>query len=95
MMIAYRASGDFVRLAVVVLVISCLPVAVHGHNIREHGARAVVLVRIEKDAETLELVYRSKDWSRLSALLREPHCETISVKVALAIDLKLDRHLVA
>lgn len=53
----YRAAGHLVGLAVVVLVIRRVSVAVHSHDIGEHGAGAVVLVRVEEDAEALELVH--------------------------------------
>ena len=92
---AYRASSKFVRLAVVVLVIGRVAVAVHGHDVGEHGARAVVLVRIDEQTEALELVGVAKDRPRLRALLGEPHGKAIAVEVALAVDLEFDNDLLA
>jgi hypothetical protein len=85
----YRAAGELVGLAVVVLVVSSLTVAVHGHDVRKDGARAVVLVRIEKDTEALEFVGGAKDIALEGALLGEPQRKAIAVQVALAGDLKL------
>ena len=90
---AYRAAGDLVRLAVVVLVVGRLAVAVHGHDVGEDGARAVVLVRVDEDAQALELVGMAKDRPWLRALLGEPHGEAVAVEVALAMDLELDGDL--
>jgi hypothetical protein len=90
---AYRAAGDLVRLAVVVLVVDGLAVAVHGHDVGEDGAGAVVLVRVDEDAQALELVGVAKDGPWLRALLGEPHGEAVAVEVALAMDLEFDRDL--
>lgn len=92
---SYRASSNLVRLAVVVLVIRCLSIAIHGHDVWEHRARAVVLVRIDEDAEALKLVGVAKYRPRLRALLGEPHGEAVAVEVALAMDLEFNRDLLA
>jgi hypothetical protein len=91
----YRASGDLVCLAVIVLIVDSLSVAIHGHNVGEHSAWSVVLVRVEEDTETLELVRVAEYIAGLCALLGEPHGETITVEVALAMDLELKENLLA
>ena len=90
---AYRAAGDFVGFAVVVLIVRGLAVAVHGHDVREYGAWSVVLIRVEKETESLELVGVAEDVAWLCALLGEPHGEAIAVEVALAGDLELEFNL--
>jgi hypothetical protein len=91
----YRASGDLVRLAVIVLIVDSLSITVHGHDVWEHSARSIVLVCVEEDTETLELVCVAEDIARLCALLGEPHGEAIAVKVALAVDLEFEENLLA
>lgn len=71
------------------LVVRGLSVAHHGHDIRERDTRTVVLVGIEENTETLELVCRSEDGTLRGALLGEPESEAIAVQVALAVELKL------
>ncbi len=91
----YRAACHLVRLAIVVLVVWRLAVAVHGHDVGEDGARAVVLVGVDEDTEALELVSVAKDRPWLRALLGEPNGEAVAVEVALAMDLELNRDLLA
>ena len=91
----YRAAGDLVCLAVDVLVVLGLAITVHGHDVWEHGARAVVLVCVNEDTEALEVVGVTKDGSWLRALLGEPHGEAVAVEIALAMDLEFDRNLLA
>lgn len=91
---AYGASCELVRLAIIVLVIFCVSIAVHSHYVRKDGSRSVVLVGIEEYAQTLELVLKSKNLPALCALLGEPHSKTVTVEVALSMDLKLDQDLV-
>jgi hypothetical protein len=93
--VAYRAASDFVGLAVVVLIIRSRAVAVHGQDVREDSAWAVVLVCVEEETQSLELVGVAKDIARLTALLREPHGEAIAVEVALAGNLELEFNLLA
>lgn len=93
--ISYRASSKLIRLAIVVLVVDRAAIAAHSHDVWEHGTRAVVLVRIEEEAQTLELVCMTKDVSRLGSLLGEPHCEAVAIQIALTADLKLELNLLA
>jgi hypothetical protein len=93
--VTHRASSEFVRLAVVVLIIRRVAVTLHSHNVRKHSAWAVVLVGIEEEAEALELVCVTEDVSWLRALLGEPHCEAVAVEVALSVDLELESDLLA
>ena len=95
MMKTYRAARNFVGLAIVVLVVLGLAVTVHGHDVREHCAGAVVLVGVDEDTEALEVVGVAKDRSWLRALLGEPYGEAIAVEIALAMDLEFDRNLLA
>jgi hypothetical protein len=92
---AYRAASDLVRLAVVVLIIHGRPIAVHSHDVGEHGAWAVVLIRVEEETEPLELVCVAEDVARLRALLGEPHGKAVAIEVALATDLELKFDLLA
>ncbi len=91
----YRASSDLISLAVVVLVVWRVSITVHSHDVGEYGAGTVVLVGIEEEAETLELVCMAEDVSWLRALLGEPHGEAVTVEVALAVDLELEYDLLA
>ena len=95
MMKTYRAARNFVGLAIVVLVVLGLAVTVHGHDVREHCAGAVVLVGVDEDTEALEVVGVAKDRSWLRALLGEPHGKAVAVEVALTMDLELESDLLA
>ena len=75
------------------LVVGSVAVAEHSHDIREHNTRSVVLVRVEKDTQTLEFVLVAKDRTLLCSIGRHPHGETVTEEVALAIDVKLDLDL--
>jgi hypothetical protein len=90
---SYRATCKLICLAVVVLVVCSRAIAAHSHNIGKHCARAVVLVRIKEDAEALELVCRTEDVAWNGALLGEPHCEAVAIKVTLAGDFELELDL--
>lgn len=89
----YRAAGNLVRFAVVVFVVGSMAVAVHSHDIGEHSAGAVVLVRIEEDTQALEFVRGTEHISLCRALLREPHCEAVSVEISLSMYFELDNYL--
>ena len=86
----YGASGQFVILAIMVLVVGGLAIPVHGHDIRKHGSGSIVLIRIEEDAETLEFVLRAEDGALVGALLGEPHGEAVAVEGVLAMDLEFE-----
>jgi hypothetical protein len=94
-MSTYRASSNLVRLAVIVLIVDSLSITVHGHDVWEHSARSVVLVCVEEDTKTLEIVCVAEDIARLCALLGEPHGEAIAVEVTLAMDLEFEENLLA
>lgn len=87
---ARRATRQLVRLAIIGLVVVCLAVADHGHNVREDHAGPVVLVRVEEDAETLELVHATEYRPDLATILRHPKCETVAIEIALPANLELD-----
>lgn len=75
------------------LVVRGLPIAHHGHNVRERRARSVILVRVEENTESLEVIRRSKDRTRLRALFGEPHGEPITVEVSFAVDFEFEFNL--
>ena len=95
MLEAYRAASDFIRLAVVVLIIRGVAVAIHGHNVGEHGAWSVVLIRVEEETESLELVRVTKNVAWLRSLLGEPHREAVAIEVPLTMNLELEQNLLA
>jgi hypothetical protein len=67
-----------------------MSVAVHGHDVGEHGAGAVVLVGIEEDTEAVELVHGAKDIAGSSTFLGEPHGKAVAEEVPLTMNLELD-----
>lgn len=81
---ARRTTGKLTRLAIVGLVVRRLAIAKHGHDVRKHGSGAVVLVRVDKDAQSLKLVHVAKHISLLAALFRHPHSHTVTVQLVLA-----------
>lgn len=88
-----RAAGELAVLAVVALVVRLVAVAVHGHDVREDNARAVVLVSIDKDAQSLEAVGASKDIALLAALSCDPHGEAVAIELVFARDFKFNFNL--
>lgn len=87
------AAGEFVGFAVVSLVVFGLAVADHGHDVGEDDARAVVLVCVEEDSETLKLIFHAEDRSLLHAGLGDPECHAIAKQSARAVDLEFKFHL--
>lgn len=77
------------------LVVRGLAVTHHGHNIWKRHAGTVVLVGIEENTQTLELVRGSKHGALGTALLGEPEGETITMQVTAAMDLELELNLEA
>lgn len=75
------------------LIVGGLPVAHHSHNVGKRDTRSVILVGIDEDAQTLELVCRSEDRALCGALLGEPEGEAIAVQVALAVDFEFELDL--
>ena len=72
------------------LVIARLAIAHHGHDKRKRGTGTVVLVRVEEDSETLEVVRRAKDRTLHCALLGEPQSESIAVQVTISMDFEFE-----
>lgn len=85
-----RAACQFRVLAVVGLVVWCLSVAEHGHDIGEDDARSIVLVRVHEDAETLKVVRVPKNIALHATLAGHPHSEAIAVQLVLARDLEFN-----
>jgi hypothetical protein len=88
-----RTASEFVGLAVVGLVIGSVAITQHSHDIRKHNTRSVILVRIEKDTQTLEFVLVAKHGTLLCSVGGHPHGEPITEKVALAIDVEFNLNL--
>ena len=86
----YGASSQFVRLAVRVLIVLGLAVSHHGHDIWERGTRAIILVSIKEDSQSLKFVYMSEDLATLRALFGKPHGHTITIEVMGTLDGKFD-----
>ena len=55
-LMTYGTTSQFIGLAVMRLVVASLSVAHHSHHVRERGAGTVVLVGVEEDTETLEVI---------------------------------------
>ena len=87
---ARGAAGELVGFAVVALVVLCLAVADHGHDVREHHARPVVLVRVEEDAEAFELVSHAEHGAFFRAGLCHPDRHAVAEQSARAMDLELE-----
>lgn len=83
-----RAAGKFGALSIGILVVRSLAVANHSHDVGEHDARPVVLVRVEEDSQTLKEVNAAKHRAGLGALLGEPHGETVTIELVLAVNLE-------
>jgi hypothetical protein len=86
--VTYGASSQFIGLAIVCLVVAGFAVAHHGHDVGEGCARAVVLVCVEENSQTLKVIRRAKNGALCRALLGEPHGEAIAVQVSLSVDLE-------
>lgn len=69
---AYRASIQLVGLSVMGLVITRLPITHHSHDKRKRSTRAVILVGIEEDTKSLEIICRAEHWALRCSLLGEP-----------------------
>lgn len=88
--VAYRASTNLVNLAIIRLIVSRIPVAQHCHNIWEYCPRSIVLVCVEEDAETLELIGRAENWAWDGTLFRQPHRKPIAEESALSSDFECE-----
>lgn len=86
----YGTPSQLIGLAIVRLVVARLAIAHHGHNVGERRAGAVVLVRVEEDAQTFKVIRGPKDRALRRALLGEPHGKPITVQIPLAMDIELD-----
>jgi hypothetical protein len=75
------------------LVIGSVAITKHSHNIREHNTRSVVLVRVEKDTQSLEFILVSKHRTLLCSVGCHPHGKTVTEEVALAIDVEFNLDL--
>lgn len=58
---SYRTTGDFIGLAIVVVIVHGVPVSHHGHDIGKRVRRTAVLVRVNENAQTLKFVLRPKN----------------------------------
>lgn len=72
------------------LIIGCLPIPHHSHDIWKRNTGPIILVRIKEDTQTLELVRRTKDRTLCSALLSEPESKAITMQAPGAVDLELE-----
>jgi hypothetical protein len=75
------------------LIIGSLTVSKHGHDIRKHNPRPVILVRVKKEAQAFKLVLRTKDGTLLSSVLGHPHGKAITKQVSLTVDGEFDFNL--
>lgn len=89
----YRAASNLVLLSVMIFVVFDRGIPHHGHDVWEHHPWSLVLVRVDEDSETLEIVGRAKDRSGGGSLFGEPDGHSIAVEVTLAVDLELDFNL--
>lgn len=87
---AGRAARKLVALSISVLVVCRVSVTNHGHDVGEDHARAVVLVGIEEETQTLKFVGVAKYRANIVAPFSHPHGEAVTVKLVLAVYLKLD-----
>ena len=85
-----RAAGKFLFLSIVVLVVARLAISKHSHDVGENNTGAVVLVGVDKQTKTLEVVGVPEDRAHLAAVLCEPHGESIAVELVLSVNLELD-----
>jgi hypothetical protein len=90
---AYRAPSQFLILSIRILVILRLPITEHGHNVGKYHSRAVVLVGIEEDAQSFELIDGAEDGSFKSPLLGYPQSHAIAMEIASSMNLELDFNL--
>jgi len=75
------------------LVIACLAITHHSHDKWKRGTGTVVLVRVEEDTKTLEVIGRAKDRTLLCALLGEPQGESIAMQITLSVDFEFEFNL--
>lgn len=73
------AASELGVLSIVVLVVGRLSVTNHCHDIGEDDTGAIVLVRINENTKTLEVVLVTEDGTELPALFREPHGEAVAI----------------
>jgi len=86
----YRTASKLIGLAVMSLIIRRMSIPQHSHDIGKHHSRAIVLVRVEENTQTLKVILVAKHWTLLSAVGSHPHGEAIAEEVSLAIDVELD-----
>lgn len=91
---SYRAASNLLVFPVVALVIFGVSVSQHCHHIRKHRARAVVLISVKENPQTLEFVDGAEYRPLRRSLFREPEGKAIPVEVGVTGDAKLDLNLI-
>ena len=76
-----------------ILIVAHATIPHHRHHIGKHRPRALVLVRIHKNAQPVEIIPGPEHFARLRPLLRQPDGHAVPVQVALPVDLELHFHL--
>lgn len=75
------------------LVIARLAITHHSHDKWKRGTGTVVLVGVEEDTKTLEVIRRAKDRALYCALLGKPQGESIAVQVTFSVDFEFEFNL--
>lgn len=70
-----------------------MPVAHHGHDVRERHAGAIVLIGVEENTEAFKSVGRTKDRALGRAFLGEPQRKAIAMQVPGTVDFELELDL--
>lgn len=73
-----------------IIIVARLAITHHSHDIRECHTGTVILIRIEENPQSFELIRRPKHGTLCSTLFGEPERESVAVQMARSVNLELN-----
>lgn len=89
----YRTARQLVIFSVMILVIRDRRISQHGHHIGKYNARPLILVRINKDTQALEIIRESKHFSGCGTFFRDPNSHAVPVETTPAMNFERNLNL--
>lgn len=67
------------------MIVLGISISKHGHDVREDDTGSVILISVEEDAESFELVHGTEYRTGGGAVLGDPEGKTVAVQVTVAM----------